>query len=83
MYLVPQVGNLQPLFKQEYPKCWGAHEECSTTLLSSIHYTQACRQTPYMSRLQFPAAFSAAYAGAGVCRLGRGRPHTAKQHHST
>ena len=35
-----QVGNLQPLFKAEYPKCWGTHEECSTRLLSSIHYTQ-------------------------------------------
>ena len=38
---VVQVGNLQPLFKEEYPKCWGTYEECSTRLLSSIHYTQA------------------------------------------
>ena len=35
------MGNLQPLFKEEFPKCWGTHEECSTTLLSSTHYTQA------------------------------------------
>ena len=38
--VVLQVGNLQPLFKEEYPKCWGTHEECSARLLSSVHYTQ-------------------------------------------
>jgi len=35
------VGNLTPIFEQEYPRCWKTHENCSRALLSSIHYTQA------------------------------------------
>jgi hypothetical protein len=34
------VGNLTPVFEEEYPRCWKTHETCSKALLSSIHYTQ-------------------------------------------
>lgn len=40
-YFVFSVGNLTPIFEQEYPRCWRTNEQCSKALLSSIHYTQA------------------------------------------
>lgn len=46
-YFVFSVGNLTPVFEEEYPRCWRSHETCSKALLSSIHYTQAsatCRR---------------------------------------
>ena len=39
-YFVFSVGNLTPVFEEEYPRCWKTHETCSKALLSSIHYTQ-------------------------------------------
>lgn len=45
------MGNLQPLFKAEFPECWGSHTECSSALLSSIHYTQVILSTLVRSAL--------------------------------
>lgn len=39
-YFVFSVGNLIPVFREEFPQCWVTHEECSAALLSSIHYSQ-------------------------------------------
>ena len=39
-YFVFSVGNVVPIFEQEYPDCWVSHQDCSPALLSSIHATQ-------------------------------------------
>ncbi len=45
-YFVFSVGNLQPVFQAEFPRCWVTHETCSPALLSSIHYSQARSPQP-------------------------------------
>ena len=40
-YVLFSIGNLEPLFKQVWPECWGSsHEVCSKNWVASVTYLE-------------------------------------------
>ncbi|KAM3517010.1 hypothetical protein NHJ13051_009377 [Beauveria bassiana] len=39
-YVLFSIGNLEPLFKQAWPECWGKHQVCSQNWLASVTYLE-------------------------------------------
>lgn len=39
-YVLFSIGNLEPLFKQAWPECWGTHEVCSKNWVASVQYLE-------------------------------------------
>ncbi|KAJ6788253.1 hypothetical protein PWT90_02390 [Aphanocladium album] len=39
-YVLFSIGNLEPLFKQVWPECWGKHQVCSTNWVASVTYLE-------------------------------------------
>lgn len=39
-YVLFSIGNLEPLFKQVWPECWGTHQVCSQNWVASVTYLE-------------------------------------------
>lgn len=39
-YVLFSIGNLEPLFKQVWPQCWGTHAVCSQNWIASVTYLE-------------------------------------------